>query len=91
MRYEKGNSEFITLTIDQFDWVRALYNFNLDRKAFYFTKMLFTIIYNFIPHEAIASHIKDANWVNKQIKKLIVETNHIVLLTETLYILYNIV
>ena len=33
LRYEKGNTELIKLTIDQFDLVRALHNFNLDGKA----------------------------------------------------------
>ena len=38
--YERANTELIRRAIDQFDWLRALSNINIDEKAYFFTKML---------------------------------------------------
>ena len=46
----KANTELIRRDIDQFDWVRALSNVNVDEKVYFFTKTLLNIIQNFIPH-----------------------------------------
>ena len=37
---ERANTELIRRAIDQFDWLRALSNINIDEKAYFFTKML---------------------------------------------------
>ena len=61
--------------IDQFDWVRALSNVNVDEKFYFFTKTLLNIIQNFIRHEAIICDDRDPPWINKEIKKLMLEKN----------------
>ena len=36
--YERANTELIGRAIDQFDWLRALSNVNVDEKVYFFTK-----------------------------------------------------
>ena len=73
--YERANTELIRRAIDQFDWVRALSNVNVDEKVYFFTKTLLNIIQNFIPHETVICDDRDPPWINKEIKKLMVEKN----------------
>ena len=73
--YKRANTELIRRAIDQFDWVRALCNVNVDEKVYFFTKMLLNIIQNFIPHETITCDDRDPPWINKEIKKLMLEKN----------------
>ena len=70
-----SHNKFIRRAIDQFDWVRALSNVNVDEKVYFFTKTLLNIIQNFIPHETIICDDRDPPWINKEIKKLMVEKN----------------
>ena len=72
--YERANTELIRRAIDQFDWVRALSNVNVDEKVYFFTKTLLNIIQNFIPHETIICDDRDPPWINK-IRKLMLEKN----------------
>ena len=67
--------ELIRKAIDQFDWLRALSNVNVDEKVFFFTKTLLNIIQNFIPHETIICDDRDPPWINNEIKKLMIEKN----------------
>ena len=71
----RANTKLIRRSIGQFDWLRALSNVNVDEKVCFFTKTLLNIIQNFIPHETIIHNDKDLPWINKEIKKLMVETN----------------
>ena len=73
--YERANTELIRRAIDQFDWVRALSNVNVDEKVYFFTKTLLSIIQSFIPHETIICDDRDPRWINKEIKKLMLEKN----------------
>ena len=61
--------------IDQFDWLRALSNVNVEEKVYFFTKTPLNIIQNFIPHETIICDDRDPTWLNKEIKKLMTEKN----------------
>ena len=82
-----ANTKLVRRSIGQFDWLRALSNVNVDEKVCFFTKTLLNIIQNFIPHETIIPDDKDLPWINKEIKKLMVEkiwhSNHIVVPTKT--------
>ena len=73
--YERANTELMRRAIDQFDWLRALSNVNVDEKVYFFTKTLLNIIQNFIPHETIICDDRDPPWINKEIKKLMIEKN----------------
>ena len=71
--FERANTELIRRAIDQFDWLRALSDVNVDEKVYFFTKTLFNIIKNFIPHETITCDDRDPPWINKEIKKLVLK------------------
>ena len=73
--YERANTELMRRAIDQFDWLRALSNVNVDEKVYFFTKTLLNIIQNFIPHETIICDDRDPPWINKEIKKLMIDKN----------------
>ena len=70
---KKANTELIRKAIDKFDWLRTLSNVNVDNKVSFFTQTLLNIIENFIPHESIICDDRDPSWINKEIKKLMVE------------------
>ena len=57
--YEKANPELIRRAINEFDWIRALSKVSIDKKVCYFTKTLFNIIHNFIPHERTVCDDRD--------------------------------
>ena len=71
---ERATNELIRRDIDQFDWLRALSNVNVDEKVYFFTKTLLNIIQNFIPPGTIICDDREP-WINKEIKKLMVEKN----------------
>ena len=73
--YERANTELIRRDIDQFDWLRALSNVNIDEQVYFFTKTQLNIIQNFIPHETITYDDRDPPWINKVIKKLMIKKN----------------
>ena len=73
--FERTNTALIRRAIDQFDWLRALSNVDVDEKVYFFTKMLLNIIQNFIPPETIICDDRDPRWANKEIKKLMTEKN----------------
>ena len=73
--YERANTELIRRATDQFDWLRALSNVNVDEKVYFFTKTLLNIIQNFIPHETIICDDRDPPQINKEIKELMTEKN----------------
>ena len=73
--YERANTELIRSAIDQFDWLTALSNVNVDEKVYFFTKALLNIIQNFIPDGTIICDDRDLPWINQEIKKLMLEKN----------------
>ena len=73
--YKRANTELMIRAIDQFDWLRVLSNVNVDEKVYFFTKTLLNIIQNFIPHETIICDDRDPPWINKGMKKLMIEKN----------------
>ena len=73
--YERANTELIRRAIEQFNWLRALSNVNVEEKIYFFTKTLLNIFQNFIPHETTICYDRDPPWINKEIKKLMTEKN----------------
>ena len=73
--FERTNTALIRRAIDQFDWLRALSNGNINEKVYFLTKTLLNIIPNFIPHETTICDDRDLLWINKKIKKLVIEKN----------------
>ena len=73
--FERTNTALIRRAIDQFDWLRALSSDNINEKVYFLTKTLLNIIPNFIPHETTICDDRDLLWINKKIKKLVIEKN----------------
>ena len=71
--YKDANTELIKRAISEFNWQRAFLNTTVDEKVGIFTKTVFNIISNFIPHETILCNDKDLPWFNKKIRTLIKE------------------
>ena len=46
--YQRANTELIRRAIDQFDWLRALSNVNVDEKVYFFSKKLLNISQKFL-------------------------------------------
>ena len=57
--------------ISEFNWQGVFLNTPVDEKLGIFTKTVFNIISNFIPHETILCNDKDPPWFNKKIRTLI--------------------
>ena len=73
--YQRANNELIIRAINRFDWFRALPIVNVDEKVYFFTKTLLNIIQDFILPQTITCDDRDPPWINKKIKKLMVEKN----------------
>ena len=74
--YKDVNTEVIKKAISEFNWQRAFLNTTVDEKVGIFTKTVFNIISNFIPHETILCNDKDPPWFNKKIRTLIKEKKY---------------
>ena len=57
--YKDVNTELIKRAISEFNRQRAFLNVSVDEKVGIFTKTVFNIISNFIPHETILCKNKD--------------------------------
>ena len=75
--YQKANSENIRKAIKEFPWERRFANSDVDEKVYLFNKTIKNIVCNYIPHETIVCNDRFPPWINKNIKKLINDKNHV--------------
>ena len=73
--YKDANTELIKRAINKLNWQRAFLNTTVDEKVGIFTKNVFNIISNFIPHGTILWSNKDPPWFNKKNITVINEKN----------------
>ena len=73
--YGRANTELIRRAINQFVWLRALSNVNVDEKVLLFHQDAAQHNPKFIQHETIICDDRDPPWINKEIKKLMAEKN----------------
>ena len=74
--YEKANVDHIRRSIDEFSWERCFANTSVNNKAHMFNKTIKNIMSSYIPHETFICDNRDPPWINKDIKKLILDKNH---------------
>ena len=74
--YEKVNVDHIRRSIDEFSWKRCFANISVNDKVHMFNKTIKNIISNYIPHKTITYDDRNTPWINKDIKQLILDTNH---------------
>ena len=75
--YEKANVDHIRRSIDEFSWERCFANISVNNKVHMFNKTIKNIMSNYIPHETIICDGRDPPWINKDIKELIFDKNHV--------------
>ena len=69
--YNRANADYISRSIDAFNWENAFLNCNCDEQVELFTKTLTNVFNNFIPHTVKYCNDKDPPWINNRIKMLI--------------------
>ena len=67
--YKLANSECIQRAIANYDWEKAFYNIDVNKKVLLFNETVLNIIRNFIPHEAVTFDDRDPPWITSRIKK----------------------
>ena len=67
--YKLANSECIQCAIANYDWEKAFYNVDVNKKIFLFSETVINIISNFIPHEAVIFDDRSPPWITSRIKK----------------------
>ena len=69
--YKLANSECIQRAIANYDWEKAFYKTDVNKKALLIDETVLNIICNFIPHEAVTFDDRDQLWITSRIKKTI--------------------
>ena len=68
-----ANVDQIRRSINEFSWERCFANTSVDGKVHMFNKTIKNIMSNDIPHKTIICDDRDPPWINKNIKKLILD------------------
>ena len=67
--YKLVNFACIQRAIANYDWEKAFYNIDVNKKGLLFNETFLNIIRNFIPHEAVTFDDRDPPWITTRIKK----------------------
>ena len=73
--YKLANSECFQRVIANYDWEKAFYNIDVNKKVLLFSETVLNIIRNFIPHETAIFDNRDTPWLTSRMKKAINEKN----------------
>ena len=68
---------FLGILLDLLDWDKALSFNDVDKEIAFFSDTLMNIMQNFLPNETIICDDRDPPWINKEIKQLIEQKNHL--------------
>ena len=68
---------FLGILLDLLDWDKALSFNDVDKEIAFFSDTLMNIMQNFLPDETIICDDRDPPWINKEIKQLIEQKNHL--------------
>ena len=72
-QFKQANNELIRRTVTDFNWDRAFFNTNVEKKVSIFSNTIKSILTNFITHQIIICDDKDRPWFNKTIIFLVQE------------------
>ena len=75
--YKLANSECIQRAIANYDWEKAFYNIDVNKKVMLFNETVLNIIRNFIPHEVVTFDDRDTPWITSRIKKTTIKISHL--------------
>ena len=73
--YREANTDLIRRAISNFNWEKAFYNTNVNKKVSIFNETILNVLSNFIPHKALTCDDKDPPWFNSRIKSLLQDKN----------------
>ena len=75
--YKLANFECIHRAIANYDWEKAFYNIDVNKKVLLFNETVLNIIRNFILHEAVIFDDRDPLWITSRIKKTTIKISHL--------------
>ena len=75
MDYKLANSECIQRAIANYDWEKAFYNIDVNKKVLLFNETVPNVICNFIPYEVVTFDKRGPPWITSCIKKTINNKN----------------
>ena len=61
--YREANTDLIRRAISNFNWEKAFYNTNVNKKVSIFNETILNILCNYIPHETLVCDGKDPPWL----------------------------
>ena len=61
--YREANTDLIRRAISNFNWEKAFYNINVNKKVSIFNETILNILSNYIPHETLVCDDKDPPWL----------------------------
>ena len=73
--YREANTDLIRRVISNFNWEKAFYNTDVNKKGSIFNETVLNVLSNYIPRETLTSNDKDPPWFNTQIRSLLQDKN----------------
>ena len=73
--YKLANSECIQREIANYNWEKAFYKIDVNKKVLLFNETVLNIIRNFMAHEAVIFDDREPPWITSRIKKTINDKN----------------
>ena len=61
--YREANTDLIRRAISNFNWEKAFYNTNVNKKVSIFSETILNVLSNYIPHETLVCDDKDPPWL----------------------------
>ena len=66
--YREANTDLIRRAISNFNWEKAFYNTNVNKKVSIFSETILNVLSNYIPHETLTCDDKEPPWFNSRLK-----------------------
>ena len=66
--YSEVNTDLIRRAISNFNWVKAFYNANVNKKVSIFNETILNILSNYIPHVTLICDDRHPPWCDSRIK-----------------------
>ena len=75
--YREANTDLIRRRISNFNWEKAFYNTNVNKKLSIFNETILNVLSNYIPHETLTCDDKEPSWFKSRLKSLLQDKNKI--------------
>ena len=71
--FSRATVNAIRKAVNCVDWDKALNELNIDERVKFLTECVLNIFHSFLPNKVITIKSKDALWINREIKRMILE------------------